>query len=251
MNTTVIPVDTVTPIGRDEAATLAAQENERMLELLRSLSADDWTRPTDCTGWDVRSLAGHLLGAVEGFSSFGNVAHMMRAAKKAAARGPLVDGMTASQVRERAALSTTELIDRFAAARAKSVEFRAGFPRLLRKASTKQELLSGATEKWTMGYLLDIVLTRDMWMHRVDISRAVGRQTELTPEHDGRIVADVIAEWARRHGRSFSLELTGPLAATYTRGDDGESITIDPVEMCRIFSGRAHGDGLLTQEVPF
>jgi len=32
----------------------------------------------------------------------------------------------------------------------------------------------------------------------------------LTPDHDARIVADVVAEWAGRHGRPFTLHLTGP-----------------------------------------
>ena len=39
-----------------------------------------------------------------------------------------------------------------------------------------------------------MILTRDTWMHRVDISRATGRDLVLTAEHDGRIVADVVDE---------------------------------------------------------
>lgn len=102
-----------------------------------------------------------------------------------------------------------------------------------------------------MGYLLDVILTRDTWMHRVDIARATGRPLELTPEHDGRIVADVVAEWARRHGRPFTLHVEGPAGGTFTNGVDGEEITIDAIEFCRILSRRATGAGLLTQEVPF
>jgi hypothetical protein len=102
-----------------------------------------------------------------------------------------------------------------------------------------------------MGYLLDVILTRDPWMHRVDIAHATGRDMELTPDHDGRIVADVVAEWARRHGKPFTLTLTGPAGGTYVAGDNGEQITIDAVEFCRTLSGRVTGAGLLTQEVPF
>src|SRR5512132_2359596 len=47
-----------------------------------------------------------------------------------------------------------------------------------------------------IGYLYDMGFTRDVWMHRVDISRAIGRNFHATSEHDGRIVADIIAEWA-------------------------------------------------------
>ena len=88
-------------------------------------------------------------------------------------------------------------------------------------------------------------------MHRVDIARATGREIVLTPEHDGRIIADVVAEWARRHGQPFTLTLTGPAGGAFVAGDGGDPITIDAVEFCRILAGRADGAGLLTQEVPF
>ncbi len=88
-------------------------------------------------------------------------------------------------------------------------------------------------------------------MHRVDTARATGREMALTPEHDGRIIADVVAEWARRHGEPFHLVLTGPAGGEYVVGEDGERLTIDAVEFCRTLSGRAAGTGLLTQEVPF
>jgi len=65
-----------------------------------------------------------------------------------------------------------------------------------------------------LGYLFDIGFTRDVWMHRVDIARATGRPLELTAGHDGRIVADILAEWASRHGEPFSLRLTGRPVAT-------------------------------------
>jgi hypothetical protein len=115
----------------------------------------------------------------------------------------------------------------------------------------KQELLSGTTESWKMGYLLDTILTRDTWMHRVDIARATGRELALTAEHDGRIVADAVAEWARRHGQPFTLALSGPIGTTFHQRAGGETISLDAVELCRIFSGRDSGAGLLTQEVPF
>jgi uncharacterized protein (TIGR03083 family) len=251
VNITVTAVEDVPPISRTEARALAAAENERMLEMLRSLDGDDWSKPTDCPSWNVRDLAGHVLGGMEGFTSLGQLMHMMRAAKKEAGDGSFVDGMTAVQVRERADLSNADLIRRVEEAGPKSARFRSRFPAPFRMIGMKQELLSGTTERWKMSYLLDTILTRDTWMHRVDISRATGHTLRLTPQHDGRIVADAVAEWARRHGKSFTLELTGPIAATFEKGSGGEAITVDPVELCRVFSGRGTGDGLLAQEVPF
>jgi hypothetical protein len=116
---------------------------------------------------------------------------------------------------------------------------------------TKQDAPGGGKETWKLSYLLDVILTRDTWMHRVDICRATGRSMALTAEHDGRIVADVVAEWARRHGQAFTLHLAGPAGGDFTAGDWGEEITIDAIEFCRTLSGRATGAGLLTQEVPF
>jgi len=244
----VVDIEAIT---RSEARALAATENERIINLLESLSDDDWSKPTDCTAWDVRSVAGHVVGAVEGFSSFGRLVHLMYAARKEARGGSFVDGMTAVQVRERATLTNRELIARLRDATPKSVHFRSQMPSPLRAMPMKQELLSGATERWTMGYLLDTILTRDNWMHRVDITRATDRAMVLTPGHDGRIVADAVAEWARRHDKPFTLELTGVAGGTFFAGAGGESITLDALEFCRILSGRTAGTGLLTQEVPF
>jgi hypothetical protein len=56
-------------------------------------------------------------------------------------------------------------------------------------------------EPWTFGFVIDTILTRDCWMHRVDTSRATGRDPVLTADHDGIIVADVVAEWSSRYGR--------------------------------------------------
>jgi uncharacterized protein (TIGR03083 family) len=251
MNMTATPVDSIRPINRSEARSLAATENERVLDLLRSLSDGDWSKQTDCPAWDVRALAGHVLGGMEGFCSFGRLAHLMRAAKKEAGKDSFIDGMTRVQVRERADLSHAELLRRLADAGPRSARFRSRVPRPFRAMPMKQELLSGATESWKMGYLLDTILTRDTWMHRVDIARATGREFVQTVEHDGRIVADAVAEWARRHGQPFTLELTGTAGGTFTSGSGGEVLSLDAVELCRILSGRATEGGLLAQEVPF
>jgi uncharacterized protein (TIGR03083 family) len=251
MNMTTTSVDTIRPIDRSEARALAEAENERVLDLLRSLSDDDWSQPTDCAAWDVRALAGHVLGGMEGFSSFRQLMHMMRAAKKEAGKGSFVDGMTAVQVRERAGLTHDELLRRLAEAGPRSARFRARMPAPFRAMPMKQELLSGKTESWKMSYLLDTILTRDTWMHRVDVACATGHDLALTADHDGRIVADAVAEWARRHGQPFLLQLTGPAGGSFTQGAGGEAITLDAVEFCQILSGRASGSGLMTQEVPF
>jgi hypothetical protein len=109
-------------------------------------------------------------------------------------------------------------------------------------------------ETWTLGYLVDTIYLRDLWMHRVDASRATGRDLELTADHDGRIVVDVVAEWARRHGRPFVLTLTGPAGAKFAQEPEQpacEHLELDAVDLCRTLAGRTPGEGLLATVVPF
>jgi hypothetical protein len=73
----------------------------------------------------------------------------------------------------------------------------------------------------------------------------------VTTDHDGRIVADEVADWADRHGRPFQLHLTGAAGGRFERGGDGPEFTLDAVEFCRVLSSRAHGDGLMGTPVPF
>jgi uncharacterized protein (TIGR03083 family) len=250
--TTATTIETIPPITRHEMEGLATTEYARLADQLRSLTPEDWSKPTDCSLWDVRAMAGHCVGMMEDFTSFRRLMRSIRAATKAskAVGGAVVDSMTAMQVADHAGLATAELIARVDEIGPRAARWRAKAPALFRMMPSKEEV-GGQTETWRMGYLLDVILTRDPWMHRVDIARATGRELVLTPEHDGRIIADVVAEWARRHGRPFTLTLTGPAGGEFVAGGGGDAITIDAIEFCRVLAGRADGSGLLTQEVPF
>ena len=239
----------VRPIERPEATALAEAEVARMVAALRALDADDWTRPTDCPEWDVRAMAGHVLGMTETFSGLGKFASTMRAGGKRAGDGPFIDGLTAVQVDNTAGLCTGDLIDRLEAVGPVAARWRAS-RRLMRHIPLKDEI-DGEKVTWKLATLVDVILTRDTWMHRADIATATGKPMELTSDHDARIVADAAAEWGRLHGQPCTLHLTGPAGGTFTQGDGGEDITIDAVDFCRILSGRGSGDGLLRQQVPF
>lgn len=249
---TATRVETVPAITRDEAEGLARTEYARVAAQLRSLAPDDWSKPTDCPAWDVRAVAGHTAGMMSDFTSYRTLFRRMRTAATAAkkAGGPVIDSMTGAQVAENADLSPAQLVAKIDQTGPRAARWRAHAPALFRSMPMKEEV-GGTPETWRMGYLLDVVLTRDPWMHRVDVARATGRDLDLTAEHDGRLIADVVAEWARRHGQSFTLTLTGAAGGAYVAGDAGEEITIDAVECCRVLSGRASGQGLLAQEVPF
>ena len=70
-----------------------------------------------------------------------------------------------------------------------------------------------------MGYLFDVILTRDPFLHRVDIALATETPMVATAEHEGVIVDDVVTEWASRHGAAYDLELTGPAGGHWRHGD--------------------------------
>jgi uncharacterized protein (TIGR03083 family) len=249
---TVTRVEDHRPIERPETVELARTETSRMVALLRDLRTPDWARPTDCTAWDVRALAGHVLGMTETFTGLPLVARTMIGAGRAQEAGStFIDTMTARQVRANASLTTGELISRMGAAGPVQARWR-GTRRVLRALPMPNELRDGTTETWRFAFILDVILTRDTWMHRIDVAGATGRPPELTAAHDGRIVADVVAEWARRHGQPFRLHLTGPAGGDFThRGDTGQELTLDAVEFCRTLAGRLPGEGLLAHEVPF
>jgi uncharacterized protein (TIGR03083 family) len=58
-------VEELAPLDHDVAMTLAEAEYGRVLALAGELSPQEWERPTDCTGWSVRDVVGHMLGMVE------------------------------------------------------------------------------------------------------------------------------------------------------------------------------------------
>jgi uncharacterized protein (TIGR03083 family) len=239
---------TIPPVSHREAAGLGAVEYERLLDLLRTLEPEDWSRPTDCPEWDVRAMVAHVLGAAEAHASIRENVHQQRVAAKA--DRPLVDALGDIQIADRAALDPDALVTRLAEVAPRSVRARRRIPAPVRAIRMKVELPFG-TERWRLGYLLDVIYTRDTWMHRVDIARVTGRELVLTADHDGRIVADVVGEWARRHGRPCTLVLEGPAGGEFVSGTDGPRYVLDAVEYCRVISGRADGDGLLAMPVPF
>ncbi|MBA3232779.1 MAG: maleylpyruvate isomerase family mycothiol-dependent enzyme [Propionibacteriales bacterium] len=227
---------------------LAATEYSRFQQMLEQLCPADWARPTDCPGWDVRACAGHVLGMAEMAASMRQSIHQMRAAKKRG--GVMIDALTAVQVEEQAHLSPEQLLNRLAQVGPKAARGRRRAPGFVRRRTMPDPQPVGElSESWTFGYLLDVILTRDPWMHRVDLSRAAGRDVVLTADHDGVIVSDVVEEWAGRHGEPFALELTGPAGGSW--GGAGEPVVVDAIEFCRALSGRGSVEGTRGVAVPF
>ena len=242
-------------LDRAVAMRLAAEEYQRVVAQLRSLSAHDWSRPTDCPDWDVRALATHMLGMAEMAASLREQIRQNRKANRAG--GVYIDALTALQVAERTDMNPTQIIERFAQIAPRAARARRRAPGLIRRRTMPAPQPVGGKpespqEAWTFGYLIDVVLTRDPWMHRTDIAGATGSDLALTAEHDGVLVDDVVKEWAARHGQACSLVLSGPAGGSWSFGTGGPTLQADAVQFCRGLSGRGETDGLLlATEVPF
>jgi uncharacterized protein (TIGR03083 family) len=192
----------------------------------------------------------HVLGMAEMSASLPEQVRLQRGAKRAG--GVFIDALTALQVAKHRNDTPEQLVRGFAAKGPKAAKGRRRTPGFVRRRTmpVPQEV-GGRTEDWTMGFLIDVILTRDPWMHRIDLCRAVGAEPSVTADHDGVIVDDVVREWAGRHGQPCRVELSGRAGGSWTFGDGGPVIELDAVEFCRTLSGRGQTSGLLSQQVPF
>ena len=250
MTMTALSGPRVAALPRQTAMRLAATEYRRFSDLLRSLRPGDWTAPTECPGWDVRAMAAHALGMAEMAASIRENIRQLRLARRRG--GVFLDALTALQVDEREDMTPAQIVAAFAARAPKAARGRRRTPGFIRRrAMPEPQQVGGHEEEWTIGYLIDVILTRDPWMHRADIVRATGAPHILTTDHDGVLVSDVVAEWAARHGEPYALRLTGPAGGAWQRGDTGPEIEIDAVDFCRAISGRGPAAGLLSTQVPF
>jgi len=244
---TAQPLDT-SSLGRiargHGADDLARSVYAAMLTDLAQLTAADWQRPTDCTGWTVRDLVAHLVGAAEGHGSMPvfvrQYAWGVRHRKEFA--GSSLDAMNQKQIDDQRVLPDAvlphrlgELASRAVAGRSRRARWIGWAPISLDEAGS---WTPGMPSRTTMGELCAVVLTRDVWAHRLDVARALGTTPTLNPDVDGHIIADIVADWARQHGQPFTLILTGDAGGSFRAGTGGDSLTLDGLDFARLLAGR-------------
>ncbi len=239
----------IPPIKGDEMVPLARTEFQRTIGLISTLTDADWAKPTPCSEWSVRVLVAHMLGASEANASLiENIGQLIRGTWKARKRDvKFADGVSSVQVGARSQLEPAELAERMKEISERAVSGRRNFPRLLRLLR-----VPNPAGGWvSAGRLMDVAYTRDQWMHRWDLATAVSKPFELTTDHDGRIVQDVVAEWSAKHDSPFALKLTGPAGSEFNRGTGGPHIEIDAVEFCKVLAGRSLAEMPLDYPVVF
>lgn len=251
-------VNSIIPISRrTDAAEVATAAYDQLLALLRTLAAADWSAPTECPGWDVAAVVGHLIGAGRANASLREFARqqLYGIRHRSEFSDNAMDAYNALQVREHAGLTPDQRITTLQTIAPRAVAGRMRWSPFLRLVNAPVDqagsTATGMPARENGGHLYDVVYTRDVWLHSVDIARATGRQPDLTHPYNTRLLEDVVAEWARRHASPFELDLTGPAGGRYRQGDGGPHLTLDAVEFARILSGRQDGTGLLATRVLF
>ncbi|WP_228389495.1 maleylpyruvate isomerase family mycothiol-dependent enzyme [Cumulibacter manganitolerans] len=239
---------------RETAMRLAADEYGRFVELLQDLPPDAWRRPTVCDGWDVHAMVAHCVGMTQMAGSLWQQARQNVTATARARRSgrEAIDELTALQVQEHTGAEPAALIRAMQRYGPRAARGRRRTPAWVRtRPLPGTQVVGSQRERWSLGYLIDTILTRDPWLHRADIVEATGVAHRLTAEHDGLILGDVVREWALRHGQPFELTLTGPAGGHWSSGDGAEPLHLDAIDFCRTLSGRRPGSGLLAVAVPF
>lgn len=214
-----------------------------MLALLHDLDEADWERPSGCVGWTVRDVVAHVTGAADEGAHLRVLIRHLRSARRAG--GPsVVDQLNMAQIADRRGMRPAELVDELARLAPKAVRARRRLPGPLRRRPVPgDDLPSGST----FGYLFDVIFSRDVWMHRVDIALACERAV-LPMDGDREVVEQVVRDLGRYwSGPPVALHLTGSNAGGWLLGA-GRPIAearMDTVAYLRRLSGRA-GEPQLT-----
>ncbi len=236
---TIANAESIPYTNADEAHRLLTTALSRFLTLIKSLHADDWSKPTACTAWNVHDMVAHQAG---GYASGTSYKEMIRQYTSKPQPGQLPeDAINDLQVGERANKTPAELI-----AELKQVgevaahNWAYGFNAI--KWIATPHPVGGFM---SIRHLMWIIHSRDTWMHRLDICRATNRAFEQTREHDGRIVELVVLDTAKKltkklNGQAITLSLTGIAGGTWKigKGKPATEMEMDALDFNIFVSGR-------------
>lgn len=187
----------IPPLSHHEAMDMATLELERFLALVTALSDDGWEKPTACTLWNVRQILAHVTGAAASYARWSEFKRQnsFKVQRPHRASGlSFLESLNQIQVDDRASATPAALIDELQTVGPRAIATRTRLPVLLRALRVPLPALGIVP----VGYLTDLIYTRDMWMHRLDLCRATQREMVTTSEHDGRIVALVMRDLERK-----------------------------------------------------
>lgn len=257
MNTVRISAATLPMTDREHAAAGYLAVMGALAEQLTALTTADWATDTECTGWTVRDLAGHLLGAQEDAKSPPVVLARRFRGRRRYPRLSLLDAANQVQVDDHASQSPAELCAAYRRNIPKVADYVRRFPAALAGIPVEKGT-SPAGGPVRMGYLYNVVYLRDAWMHTIDLSRATSRPRLRDGAADGSEVAEAQtmivdqimrdASMAWGAGPAVEVELSGEIPGIWKLGE-GEScarVAGIGVDVCRRLSGRTPDTEVLT-----
>ncbi|MEU8224484.1 maleylpyruvate isomerase family mycothiol-dependent enzyme [Kribbella sp. NPDC048915] len=209
-------------------------------DLLASIEGDEWHRQTVCDAWDIADIAGHLIGQAEDVVKPTSMPRRWLKNKRAYPGVQRFDAHMMVQADEHRGTPPAELRAQFDRIWAKATEKISRNPQVFRRISMQVD----PAPRMSIGYIEDILLARDLWMHRDDVCQALERPFDPGPYAD-ELIAQVMYDleaagpfWDDRP--AVVLELTGQGGGTYRvgRGEPVGRAAVDAVAYMRTLSGR-------------
>jgi uncharacterized protein (TIGR03083 family) len=219
-----------------------------LADSLETLTPEQWERDTDCTGWSVRELAGHMVGAQEDARHIPTVLWRRMKGRRRYPHLAAVDAANQIQVDDHATHTSDQLCRDYRANAAKVARRVRNFPSVLSGVPVDPTMAPG-NRPLRLGYLFNVIYLRDAWMHGFDLARAVGlprTQTTADALVLEQIMGDLATAWGE--GSGVELHLTGELEGTWRIGSAKVQARVqcDGVELCRSLSGRTPESAITT-----
>lgn len=237
MTMTAAPAISIAQTPPARARAVHRAELARLQELVATFTEQDWARPTDCEGWDVRQMLAHVVGACDGTLHLRVfLRHWVWAPKRRYPALAQLDAANQCQIDDRHDRSGAQIAAELADIGPKAVEAAGTTFRRRFRLPKSDPLLPGES----LVYMCDVIAVRDTWMHRLDAARATSREFVIDG-HDHEVVAQVVRDLGRHWaGPPVRLELTGPAGGVWTLGDASPvaTVSVDAVEYMRTLSGR-------------
>jgi uncharacterized protein (TIGR03083 family) len=143
-------------VDRDQAAA----EGQAAIALLGQLGGEDWTRPTDCTEWNVRTLVSHLVAQCEDAVSILTLLRRELVGRRRYPARSGADAHMAAQVDDHRNDTGPELVDRFSSLWPRAVRVRQRRPLPVRRLPI--DLGVPGLPRVPFSYLIDVIYNRDL-----------------------------------------------------------------------------------------
>jgi uncharacterized protein (TIGR03083 family) len=193
-----------------DIAHLLGPERARLLQLLRGLPEEAWTLPTPCPGWDVHSLAAHLLGDDLGRLGRSRDGWVDTGPPDGEGMVPFIDRLNADWVTAARRLSPVLLVELLTWSGAQISAY----------WSTVDLSALGEPVTWAGPDPAPVWLdaARDLseyWVHRRQLSAAVGRAPEVD-HHVDRVVLQTLLHALPHRLAQAAPDASGAVAITLT-----------------------------------